>query len=155
MPSCADPTGDLDLPTEAYRLEVVCFRSGGFRVAVPSHQVQRLLGWGESRPAPAVMPIEALLGLPAEGAEVITEPGAGERSRRQLLIGTGEFCVEVTGPAELGSIPGDDIFGLPALVAASCSLDGLKAIAIDAAGLILIVDLLPALEARRNGLFSA
>ena len=148
MQACADGTGGRHLPIEAYRLEVVSFRCGGFRMAVETRQVHRLLGSQELLSAAALTPIEALLGLPAAGEGVPPEGAAGERSRCQLQIGASEFGVEVTGPAELASIPAASIFGLPALVTAGCSLEGLQAIALDEAGPILIVDLLATLEAR-------
>ena len=155
MRASGDFMGDLALPSEDYWLEVVSFRSGDLRMAVQSCQVHRLLALRETRPLSDVVSIEALLGLPTADEKTTTENGAGEASRRQLLIGTGDLCVEVTGPAELDSIPAEEIFGLPTLVVAGCALRGLQAIALDDAGLILIVDLLSALDARPDEPISA
>ncbi len=107
-------------------LEVVSFKAGAFRFAVEARQIEGMLS---EMPAAAVT-VESLLGLPlAEGAQ-----------RRCLRVGVG-FCVEVSEPLALRRLPSESLYPLPELVATRIQIKVVKALALEADGVTLLIDL--------------
>lgn len=122
-------------PGAAYpsSLEVVAFSAGGYRFAVEAGQVRasHLPQAGDGSPSMA-----ALLGL----AEAGGTPGAG----KQLLTikqRTADRTFAVDAPVRLLQLPAAAIHPLPDLVAARSRLPVLRALALDADGLTLLLDL--------------
>lgn len=110
-------------------LEVVSFKAGAFRFAVEARQIEGMLS---EMPAAAVT-IESLLGLPlAEGAQ-----------RRCLRVGGGcvGFCVEVSEPLALRRLPAESLYPLPELVVTRIQIKVVKALALEADGATLLIDL--------------
>ncbi|MBF0095010.1 MAG: hypothetical protein HQL34_10755, partial [Alphaproteobacteria bacterium] len=110
-------------------LDSVVFQAGGFRIAAEARHVQGMReGTGEA-------PVENLIGLD------LTR-GAG---RRILIVkvrsGTDGVEITVSEPVSLVPLPVGHIFPLPPMVAARLSLKGVRAIALDDAGPILLIDL--------------
>ncbi len=106
------------------RFEVVCFTAGGSRFAVEARQVQAML---EAPPLNAIA-AETLLGLPtAEGG-------------RRRWLHCGGLCLEVSEPVRLASLTVDHIHPLPPLLAARLTLPGARALAFDADGLLLVIE---------------
>lgn len=110
----------------AEALEIVSFSAGAFRFAVDARQVNRML---DVAPESAVA-IETLLGLPVVEAA----------HRRCLLVG--KHCVEVSDPINLRLLSFERINPLPELVAARIQINGVRALALDVDGAMLLLDLL-------------
>lgn len=113
-------------------LDVVTFIAGGYRVAVEAGQVRSQL---PANPAMAVASAEQLLGLPE------CEP-PDDGSCRILLMkhSTEDVAVMVSGPVELLRLDIEAVYPLPALMAARNTLAGLRGLAVDAQGVVLLVD---------------
>ena len=109
-------------------LEIVSFMAGAFQFGVDARQINGML-----RDLPEdSLAIEALLGLPlAEGVQ-----------RRCLRVG--KNGVVVSEPLDLRFLPVEKIYPLPELVAARIRIQGVRALALEANGATLLLDL-PAL----------
>lgn len=103
-------------------LEVVVFTAGGARFAIEAGRVRALL----SRPLADSMAAEALLRLSMAGGD-----------RRWLDLGG--VCLEVSDPVTLTSLSADDIHPLPPLLAARLTIPGVRALAFDAHGVIMVL----------------
>lgn len=110
---------------EADTLEIVSFAAGACRFAVEAQQIEALL---QDEPGPAV-DVEALLRLPRV-----------EAARRRCLR-IGGRIVRVSEPLDLRSLPVDRLFPLPELVALRIRIEGVRALALDAHGAMLLLDL--------------
>lgn len=113
-------------------LEVVSFVAGGYRVAVEAAQVHSQL---PANHATGIASAEQLLGLP--------EPESREHGSRRILLlkhPAGDFAVMVSDPVELLGLAIDAIHPLPALIAARTTVAGLRGLAVDAEGVLLLVD---------------
>lgn len=106
------------------RLEVVSFVAGGFRFAVEARRIQAML----DTPAPGAIAAETLLNLP---------PAEGGRRR---WLQSGRLCLEVSEPVRLASLAADHIHLLPPLLAARLTLPGARALAVDADGMMLVIE---------------
>lgn len=106
-------------------LEVVSFNAGACRFAVEARQVEALR---HAAPASAVE-AEALLDLPARTVA----------PRRYLRCAGRE--VAVSEPVVLRSLPADRIFALPETVARRMRIKGVRAVALEADGATLLIDL--------------
>lgn len=106
------------------RLEVVCFVAGGFRFAVEARRIQALL----DAPAPGAITAETLLNLP---------PADGGRRR---WLRSGRLCLEVSEPVRLTSLAAGHIHPLPPLLAARLTVPGARALAFDADGVMVVIE---------------
>lgn len=113
-------------------LEIVSFMAGGQRFAVEAWQVRTLL---PEKSTATLATAEQLLGL--SGGE--TQESA---ARRILMIKhqAGDYAVSVSEPVELLGLRARDIFPLPPLIAARGTLAGLRALALVAEGVTMLVD---------------
>lgn len=109
-------------------LEVVSFSAGAWRFAVEAWQVEAL---SLASPAGAVDAIEAeaLLDLPARAVA----------PRRWLRCAGRELGV--SEPVVLRSLPAERIFALPEIVARRIRVKGARAVALEADGATLLIDL--------------
>lgn len=114
-------------------LDIVSFSAGGYRFATQAWQIAAML---HDVPE-ALVDAEALLGLPRAHAE----------HRRCLRVG--EYVVRVSEPLELSSLPVDRLYPLPQFVAQRIQIKGVRALAFDSRGAMLLLDL-PALLAERG-----
>lgn len=113
-------------------LDVVMFRTGNQRCAVEARLVRasRPLPQGAEPGVPSLAP---RLGLEDEGG-----------SARQLLLfkhPQADIPYTVTPPVQLQAIPLEQIHPLPPLVSASTCIHGLRALILDAEGIVLLVEL--------------
>ena len=115
-------------------LAIVSFSAGAYRFAVEARQIDALL----EDDAPATMAIETLLGLPLVDAA----------TRRCLCVG--ECRVTVSEPVDLHALPIDQLHPLPELVARRIGIAGVRALAIDPDGALLLLDLRALLERLRE-----
>jgi hypothetical protein len=131
-------------------LDMVVFHAGHYRYAVEARQVRAsrpLAGHGE------IPALESLLGLPE--AEPEAEPEAGpERvgytaARLMLLMRhpDGDFPLSVRAPLQMQAMATSAIHPLPPLLAARTRIRGLRALALEAEGATLLVDILSLLDA--------
>lgn len=120
---------------EADALAIVSFAAGACRFAVEARQIDALLDGA----SPATVAVESLLGLPVDDVT----------ARRCLRIGN--YSVAVSEPLDLRSLPVDRLFPLPELVALRIEIKGVRALALEADGARLLVDL-RALLAQRSAL---
>lgn len=112
-----------------HTLEVVTFRAGGQRCAVEARSVRA------SRPLSADIPppLAQRIGLQEE-----------TDGPRQLLLfkhPQGDIPCAVTPPVQLQAVPVEYIHPLPPLLAATTKISGLRALILDADGIILLVEL--------------
>lgn len=110
---------------QADTLAIVSFAAGAWRFAVEAQQIAAL---GHELP-PTLVAIESLLGLP------IDQTGP----RRCLRVG--EQRVGVSEPVDLRELPVDSVHPLPELVAQRIQIKGVRALAFDAHGALLLLDL--------------
>ena len=115
-------------------LAIVSFAAGAHRFAVEARQVGALL----EDAATATVAIETLLGVPQVGAA----------HRRGLRVG--ECRVAVGEPVELRALPIDRLHSLPELVAHRIGIAGVRALALEPSGALLLLDLLALLAERRS-----
>ncbi len=125
----AAPDGGAGLPDRDAAVDVVVFRVAGHLFGIEAEQVRG------SRPAAgdAAQTIEALLGFPA----------APVGAALQLLTikgGDGDWELGVAPPLELRRLPAAAIHPVPDLVAARTGLPGLRALALGADGLMVLVN---------------
>lgn len=120
-------------------LDMVVFHTGNHRCAVEARQVRA------SRPLDGHggMPtLESLLGLPEPepGPEKAGSPGV----RLMLLMRhpDGDFPLSVRAPLQMQAMAASAIHPLPPLLAARTRLRGLCALALEAEGMTLLVDIL-------------
>lgn len=116
-------------------LAVVTFTAGGYRFAVEAARVCMQLPAEQSD---SVLAVEQLLGL------LSREDTQNRATQRILLImkhPAGDYAVAVSKPVELLSIEINAIYPLPSLIVARCTLVGLRGLAIDPEGMLLLVDL--------------
>lgn len=118
-------------------LAIVSFAAGAHRFAAEACQIDALVDAPVDDPAPTT--IEALLGVP--------QPDAAHR--RCLRLGAQR--VAVGDPVELRALPADQLHALPELVARRIGIAGVRALALEADGALLLVDLRALLAARRSG----
>ena len=116
-------------------LDMVVFHTGNHRCAVEARQVRAsrpLDGYG------GVPALESLLGLPEP--EKADSPGA----RLMLLMRHpgGDFPLSVRAPLQMQAMAASAIHPLPPLLAARTRLRGLRALALEAEGMTLLVDIL-------------
>lgn len=110
-------------------IDVVMFRSGSYRLALEAREVG-----GSRRPdatssASAHPAIESLFGLPE----------LGPREQPMLITLKARACEYLAdGPLELCSLADQAIHGTPRLLIGVCKLRGLRALAFDERGLLLI-----------------
>lgn len=110
-------------------IDVVLFRSGDHRLALEADEVLGASGPAGGLPPSGYPAVESLFGLP--------EP---ERRARPLLITlTGpQRAFVVDGPLELRSLAPETIHCPPPILLRSSALRGLRALAFDEAGLVLV-----------------
>ena len=108
----------------AETLAIVSFGAGASRFAVEAQQIEALLD-----DAPAMVAIETLLGLPPVDAA----------TRRCLCVG--KRRVSVSEPVDLRALPIDQLHPLPELVARRIRIAGVRALAIEPDGALLLLDL--------------
>lgn len=111
-------------------LEVVMFRCGVQRCAVEARLVRASRPLPQDGTPPCLAP---RLGLPAEGG-----------AARQLLVfkhPEADIPYTVTSPVQLRAVPLEHIHPLPALLAATTRIHGLRALILDAEGIVLLVGL--------------
>ena len=111
--------------TQAETLAIVSFAAGAYRFAVEAQQVGALL----DDDTPALLTIESLLGLPRVAAD----------QRRCLRIG--ECRLGVSEPVALRALAVDQFYPLPELVARRIQLKGVRALALEENGALLLLDL--------------
>ena len=109
----------------AETLAIVSFSAGACRFAVEAQQVDALL----DDAAPAKVAAEALLGLP---------PSASAH-RRCLRVG--DYRVGVSEPVDLRALTVDQFYPLPELVTHRIGIGGVRALALEENGALLLVDL--------------
>jgi hypothetical protein len=122
-------------------LDMVIFHAGNHRCAVEARQVRA------SRPLDGhggVPALESLLGLPEPGPEKADSPGA----RLMLLMRHpgGDFPLSVRAPLQMQAMAASAIHPLPPLLAARTRIRGLRALALEAEGMTLLVDILSLLD---------
>ena len=111
--------------TQTDVLAIVSFAAGAYRFSVEAQQIDALL---DESPE-AMVAVEDLLGLPlVEAAQ-----------RRCLRLG--EERVGVSEPVELRSLPIDQFYPLPELVARRISIEGVRALALEENSALLLLDL--------------
>lgn len=124
-----------------FTLDMVVFHVGNHRCAVEARQVRasRPLDGHDGVPA-----LESLLGLPEPGPEKTDSPGA----RLMLLMRhpDGEFPLSVRAPLQMQAMAASAIHPLPPLLAARTRIHGLRALALEAEGMTLLVDILSLLD---------
>ncbi len=113
-------------------LAIVSFAAGAHRFAAEACQIDALVD------EQAATTIEALLGVPQLGAA----------HRRCLRLGAQR--VAVGEPVELRALPTDQLHPLPELVARRIAIAGVRALALEADGALLLVDLRALLAERRS-----
>jgi hypothetical protein len=106
-------------------LEIVSFSAAGHRFAVEAAQISGML----DREPDAALTVESLMGLPSV-----------KNGQRYWLRVAGR-CVEVGGSVDLRIVPAATIYSLPELVAARLQIKGIRALAQEPGGAILLVDL--------------
>ena len=116
-------------------LAIVSFAAGAHRFAVEARQIDALV----DDEASATTTIETLLGVP---------PVDGVRRR---CLRAGGWRVAVGEPVELRALPVDQLHPLPELVARRIGIDCVRALALEAGGALLLVDLRALLAERRCG----
>lgn len=116
-------------------LAIVSFAAGAHRFAVEARQIDALV----DDEAPTTMAIETLLGVPP----------IGEIRRRCLRAG--DYRVTVGEPVELRTLPADQLHPLPELVARRIGIDFVRALALEANGALLLLDLRALLADHRCG----
>lgn len=110
-------------------IDLVLFRSGHYRLAVEAREVGGSRRAGARSSAPTCPAIESLFGLP--------EPGMRAQPMILMLRAPGcEFLAD--GPLELCNLADQVIHPPPAILATTSQLRGLRALAFDDAGLVLI-----------------
>lgn len=107
--------------------ETVVFAAGRGRFAIAAAKVAALEPADTATDAPR---IERSLGLP------VTKSG----QTRTLRLRAGGRRYAVRHPVELKKLPGRHLYPLPPLAAARLQIYGVKALGLDEAGAILIVD---------------
>ena len=122
-------------------LAIVSFAAGAHRFAAEACQIDALVDARVDVPVDnlAATTIEALLGVP--------QPDAAHR--RCLRLGAQR--VAVGEPVELRALPADQLHALPELVARRIGIAGVRALALEADGALLLVDLRALLAERRPG----
>lgn len=116
-------------------LAIVSFAAGAHRFAVEARQIDALV----DDEASATTTIETLLGVP---------PVDGVRRR---CLRAGDRRVAVGEPVELRALPVDQLHPLPELVARRIGIDCVRALALEADGALLLLDLRALLAERRCG----
>ena len=116
--------------TASEGVEIVCFPVDCVRCAIEATQVSGSHRASTGSPVPSV---ESCLGL----------TGVKIASARQILTLRQGGELSVNSTVELRHLNPGDIHPLPPLLSARCAVRGLKALAIDAQGLILLVDCQP------------
>ena len=106
-------------------LAIVSFSAGAYRLAVEAQQIDALL---DESPK-AMVAVEDLLGLPLVDAA----------QRRCLRVG--DALIGVSEPVELRSLPIDQFYPLPELVARRISIEGVRALALEENLALLLLDL--------------
>lgn len=106
-------------------LAIVSFSAGDYRFSVEAQQIDALL---DESPE-AMVAVEDLLGLPLVDAA----------QRRCLRLG--EALISVSEPVELRSLPIDQLYPLPELVARRIGIDGVRALALEENSALLLLDL--------------
>ena len=114
------PVPDAPTPTA---LDVVVFAAGGHRFGIEALYVRAQRAGTDGPSAPS------LPGLPGLAA-----------GQDCVLLQIGDRLVAVTPPVELCRLDAATIHPLPPLLAARCRLRALRAVAVDAAGVILLLD---------------
>ena len=109
----------------AETLAIVSFGAGAYRFAVEAQQIEALL----DADAPATLAIETLLDVPL----------VGEAHRRCLRVG--QCRVTVSESVDLRALPIDQLHPLPELVARRIGIAGVRALALETDGALLLVDL--------------
>ncbi len=110
---------------QADALAIVSFSAGAYRFAVEAQQIDALL---DESPK-AMVAVEDLLGLPLVDAA----------QRRCLRVG--DALIGVSEPVELRSLPIDQFYPLPELVARRISIEGVRALALEENLALLLLDL--------------
>lgn len=110
-------------------LPVVTFRAAGVRFALPARQVVAMRPLEDASSAAAAM--EDLLGLPRE---------ASPACLLHLRIRDTEMTVQVSGEVAMRQLSASSIHPLPPLIAACSRLKGLSAVALDEAGMIILIE---------------
>lgn len=120
-----------------FTLDMVVFHAGTYRCAVEARQVRASRPLAASGGVPA---LESLLGLP--------EPADPPSARLMLLIRhpEGDFPLSVRAPVQMQAMAASAIHPLPPLLAARTRVRGLRALALEAEGMTLLVDILSLLD---------
>lgn len=126
-------------------LDMVVFHTGNHRCAVEARQVRA------SRPLDGHggMPtLESLLGLPEPEPEPGPEKAGSPGVRLMLLMRhpDGDFPLSVRAPLQMQTMAASAIHPLPPLLAARTRIHGLRALALEAEGMTLLVDILSLLD---------
>ena len=114
--------GEVQKLTET--LEIVSFAAGTFRFAVEAWQINGML----NEPPEHAVAAETLLGLPV----------LAPTHRRCLRVD--EHYILVNEPLDLRLLPVETIYPLPLLVEARIEIHAVKALVLEAAGAMLLLD---------------
>lgn len=110
-------------------IDLVFFRSGPYRLAVEASEVGGSRRPDASASAPICPAIESLFGLP--------EPGMRAQPMI-LMLRTPDREFFADGPLELCNLADRAIHSLPAILTRTSQLRGLRALAFDGDGLVLV-----------------
>lgn len=121
-------------------LAVVAFVVAGQRFAVEAQQIRAARLAADGSEDLSLPSLAALLGLPTTADE-------GPRQVLQVKTATADQELSLAGPVQMTTLAVADIHPVPALLAARCRIPGLRALAVDAAGVTLLVDLRTLLSA--------
>ncbi|MFN3077620.1 MAG: hypothetical protein ABT940_12200 [Alphaproteobacteria bacterium] len=114
-------------------MDVVRFTAGGFRFAMEARWV-RSMRRADPSDASGTVSVETLLGPLSPDAAT---------ARRELTVDLGgrTISLSVGDPVTLDRIVPGQVFELPTLVAARTSLRGVRGLALDEQGVVLLVDM--------------
>lgn len=119
------------MPATPAPLEVVAFMVGNLRCAVAASSVRRQLANLSS------LSVAQHMKLPHDAA------AAPNNLTLMLKSPSGDYALSVAAPVTLRQLPFSSLHPLPVLLAARCTLTGLRGIALEADGITLLIELTP------------
>ena len=120
-----------DTTPQQQTLQVVSFIAGGYRFAVEAARVRSQLPCTQDGTA---LRVEQLFGLPA---------GEESENARILVIkhAPADYSMRVSEPVTLSELSLDALHPLPDLLAARCTLKGVRALSTESDGITVLIDL--------------